>query len=135
MAYFRQQIDIGRPEAFVWDALRDVGALHTRLVRGFVLECEFDGQVRKLKFANGVSAAERIIDVSESDRRVSWTAISERLDHHNASAQIFPKEVGNCTVVWIVDLLPDAMAPAIATMVSAGLAAMKATLESSPSNA
>jgi len=135
MAYFRQQIDIACPEALVWDALRDVGALHTRLVRGFVLECEFDGQVRKLKFANGVSAAERIIDVSESDRRVSWTAISERLDHHNASAQIFSKDVGSCTVVWIVDLLPDAMAPAIATMVSAGLAAMKTTLESSPSAA
>ena len=49
MAYFRQQIDIARPEAVVWDALRDVGALHTRLVRGFVLECEFDGRVRKLK--------------------------------------------------------------------------------------
>ena len=135
MAYFRQQIDIGRPEAFVWDALRDVGALHTRLVRGFVLECEFDGQVRKLKFANGMSAAERIIDVSESDRRVSWTAISEQLDHHNASAQIFSKDIGSCTVVWIVDLLPDAMSPAIAAMVSAGLAAMKTTLESSPGDA
>jgi len=49
----------------VWDALRDVGALHTRLVRGFVLECAFDGQVRKLKFANGMLAAERIINVSE----------------------------------------------------------------------
>ena len=135
MAYFRQQIEIARPEALVWDALRDVGALHTRLVRGFVLECEFDGQVRKLKFANGVSAAERIIDVSESDRRVSWTATGERLDHHNASAQVFSKDVGSCTVVWIVDLLPDAIAPAIATMVSAGLAAMKTTLESSPSAA
>jgi hypothetical protein len=135
MAYFRQQIDIARPEAVVWDALRDVGALHTRLVRGFVLECEFDGRVRKLKFANGVSAAERIIDVNELDRRVSWTATSEQLDHHNASAQVFSKDGGNCTVVWIVDLLPDAMAPAIATMVSAGLAAMKATLETSPSAA
>ena len=135
MAYFRQQIDIARPEAVVWDALRDVGALHTRLVRGFVLECEFDGRVRKLKFANGVSAAERIIDVNALDRRVSWTATSERLDHHNASAQVFSKDGGSCTVVWIVDLLPDAMAPAIATMVSAGLAAMKTTLESSPSDA
>lgn len=130
MAYFRQQIDIARPEAFVWDALRDVGALHIRLVRGFVVECEFDGQVRKLKFANGLSAAERIIDVSESDHRVSWTASSDRLEHHNASAQILPKDAGSCRVVWIVDLLPDAMAPAIATMVAAGLAAMKATLES-----
>ena len=133
MAYFRQQIDIARPEALVWDALRDVGALHTRLVQGFVLECEFDGQVRKIKFANGVSAVERIIDVSESDRRVSWTATSERLDHHNASAQIFAKDLGSCTVVWIVDLLPDAMGPGVAAMVSAGLVAMKATLESSPS--
>jgi hypothetical protein len=35
-------------------------------------------------------------------------------------------------VVWIADLLPNALAPAIAGMIEQGLSAMKKTLESSP---
>jgi hypothetical protein len=131
MAYFQQEIAIDVAASAAWDALRDVGNLHTRLVRGFVTECRFDGETRQLKFANGVTAAERIIAVDEKDKRVSWTAISDRLTHHNASAQIVPTGTHSCKVVWTVDLLPDSMAPAISAMVSAGLQAMKATLEAS----
>jgi hypothetical protein len=133
MAYFRKEIDIAVPCAHAWEALRDVGALHTRLVRGFVLECEFDGRARRIKFANGLTTVERIIAVSDEDQRVSWTAASERLEHHNASAQVRPIGPDSCAIAWTVDLLPDGVAPAIASMVDAGLAAMKATLESDAS--
>ena len=34
-----------------------------------------------------------------------------------------------CRILWWVDVLPDAMAPAIETMVQAGLQAIKATQE------
>ncbi|HMN82457.1 MAG TPA: SRPBCC family protein [Burkholderiaceae bacterium] len=129
MAYFQREIDIDVPASAAWDALRDVGNLHRRLVRGFVTDCEFDGKVRQLKFANGVSAAERIIAISEEAHRLSWSAVSERLAHHNASAQITPVGPGACRLVWTVDLLPDSMAPAIESMVLAGLQAVKSTLE------
>ena len=131
MAYFQQDTLINVTASAAWDALRDVGNLHTRLVRGFVIDCHFDGQTRHLKFANGVTAAERIVAVHDQDKRVSWAAVSERLTHHNASAQVFAAGPTSCRVVWTVDLLPDSMEPAIAAMVSAGLAAMKATLQSS----
>ena len=131
MAYFQQDILINVSASAAWDALRDVGNLHTRLVQGFVIDCQFDGQTRHLKFANGVTAAERIVAVHDLDKRVSWAAISERLTHHNASAQVIATGQNSCKVVWTVDLLPDSMEPAIAAMVSAGLQAMKATLQSS----
>jgi hypothetical protein len=130
MAYFQQEIRIEVPVCAAWDALRDVGNLHTRLVRGFVIDCRFDGETRHLQFANGVTTAERIVAVDDEDKRVSWTAISERLTHHNAYAQAFSAGPNACKVVWTVDLLPDSMQAAIDTMVSAGLGAMKATLES-----
>lgn len=129
MAYFQHEVKVNAPAGPAWDALRDVGNLHRRLVRGFVTECSFDGETRHLKFANGAAAAERIIAVSDADRRVSWSAVSERLSHHNASAQIFPEGDSACRVVWTVDLLPDTMAPAIEQMVLAGLQAIRSTLE------
>ncbi len=129
MAYFQHEVRVNVSAEAAWDALRDVGNLHRRLVRGFVTDCSFDGETRHLQFANGVAAAERIIAVSDADRRVSWSAVSERLSHHSASAQIFPEGDSACRVVWTVDLLPDAMAPAIEQMVLAGLQAIGATLE------
>lgn len=130
MAYFHREIEIAVEPSVAWSAMRDVGALHTRLVRGFVADCVLDGDVRTVTFANGVVAAERMIAVSEDEHRVSWSATGNRLSHHNASARLQPRPGGGSRIVWEVDLLPDAMAPAIAAMVEAGLAAMKATLES-----
>ncbi|MGV3683837.1 MAG: SRPBCC family protein [Acidovorax sp.] len=125
VAYFAHTIllNVGADQA--WDALRDVGNLHTRLVRGFVVECEFDGSERIFKFANGVSATERIVAI----RRVSWSAISERLAHHNASAQVVPEGPGSCRFIWSVDVLPDSIAPSIEAMVQAGLQSIQLTLE------
>jgi carbon monoxide dehydrogenase subunit G len=129
MASIRREISIEIPAAQVWDALRDVGALHTRLVVGFVTDCRLDGDVRIVTFANGMVAREVIIDVSESEQRVVWSAVGGRLTHHNASAQVFAEGAGRSRLVWIADLLPDELAPAIASMIEQGTIAMKNTLE------
>jgi hypothetical protein len=125
MASIHLDTVIDAPAARVWDALQDVGALHTRLVPGFVLDCRLDGDVRTLRFANGVQTRETLVDIDPQRRRVAWTAHSERLTHHNASAQVFEAGSDRCRVVWIADLLPHAMAPAVAAMITEGLAAMR----------
>ncbi|MGM9490702.1 SRPBCC family protein [Ideonella sp. YS5] len=132
MASIHQDIRINVPVDEVWDAMRDLGALHTRLVVGFVLECQLEGEVRHLRFANGLQASERIVSVDPERRRVAWSATGARLTHHNASAQVFDEGDGACRVVWIADLLPHDMAPAVATMIGEGLKAMKRTLEALP---
>jgi carbon monoxide dehydrogenase subunit G len=129
MASIHQDIVIDVPASQAWDAMRDVGALHTRLVAGFVVDCKLEGEVRQLRFANGVEASERIVSVDDERRRVAWSATGARLSHHNASAKVIDEGDGRCRVVWIADLLPHEMAPAIAGMIDAGLAAMKKTLE------
>ena len=129
MASIRREILIDVPAAHAWDALRDVGALHTRLVVGFVTDCRLDGDARIVTFANGMVAREMIIDVSESEQRVVWSAVGGRLTHHNASAQVFADGVGRSRLVWIADVLPNELAPAIATMIEQGTIAMKKTLE------
>jgi hypothetical protein len=51
------------------------------------------------------------------------------MTHHNASAQVFPEGEGQSRFVWIADLLPHDVAPAIAGMMDQGLAVIKQTLE------
>lgn len=130
MASIHRDIHIDAPANVLWDAMRDVGALHTRLVPGFVTHCEMDGNdARNIRFANGLEAREVIVTVDDTLRRIVWSAAGGRLTHHNASAQVFDAGDRGCRVAWIADLLPDALAPAIAEMIQAGLAAMKAQAE------
>jgi carbon monoxide dehydrogenase subunit G len=131
MASIHKEVVIEVAPEQVWDALRDVGALHTRLVVGFVSNCvlEADGRARVVTFANGMVARELIVDINEEWHRVAWSATGGQLSHHNASAQVFGEGTAHSRVVWIADLLPNELAPAIEDMIAQGCAAMKRTLE------
>ncbi len=130
MASIHRHITINKSPAEVWAAMRDVGALHTRLVVGFVIDCTLEGNVRHVTFANGMKAREVMISVDDERRRVAWLATGGVLTHYNASAQALSGADGTTEVRWIADLLPDEHAPAITAMIEQGLAAMKRTLES-----
>ena len=129
MASIHKEVSIEASPEQVWAALSDIGALHTRLAVGFVTDCRLDGDARIVTFANGMVARELIVDVSDEHQRLAWSVVGGRLTHHNASAQVFAEDAGSCRVVWIADLLPHTMAPAIAGMIEQGLVAMKKTLE------
>ena len=129
MASIRREIRIDLPPENVWDAVRDVGNIHKRLVPGFVADCRMEGnEARIVTFANGMVVKEVIVDLDDSSRRLCWSAKSERLTHHNASMQIFPDGAGT-KAVWIADLLPNEAAPAIGAMIEQGMGAMKKRLE------
>ena len=112
----------------VWDAARDVGALHTRLVPGFVVKTELDGDARIVTFGNGLVAREPIISVDDARMRLAWGAEGGRTTHYNAVLQVRAEGQGT-RVEWTTDLLPNEMAAAIQTMQEQALGIMKATLE------
>ena len=129
MATVQLEIEIGRSRNFVWDAIRDVGAIHERLVRGFVVDCKLEGGSRLVTFANGMVVREIIVSVDDAAFRHAWSARGEPFTHHNASAQVFAEGDEKCRVVWTADLLPDEAAVPVREMMSQGLQAMKKTLE------
>lgn len=129
MASVHREIGIDRAPVEVWDALADVGALHTRLAPGFVTDCRLEPGARVVTFANGLVARELIVSVDAERQRVAWAVVGGRLSHHNASAQVFAAGEGASRLVWIADFLPDEHAPAIAAMIDQGLAAMKRHLD------
>jgi hypothetical protein len=119
------------PES-VWGAVRDVGALHTRLAPGFVVDCRLDGDARIVTFANGLVARELIVDIDDAARRLVWAVVDGRPKHHNGSLQVFAEEGRRSRVVWIADLLPNDLATPIGGMMEQGMCAMKQTLERTP---
>jgi len=129
MASIRREILTKAPADAVWDALRDIGALHTRLVPGFVTDTRLEPGARIVTFGNGMVVRELIVTVDDAERRIVWSAVGGSLTHHNGSAQVFSDANGLTKVVWIADLLPNEAAAAISAMMEQGMAAMKQTLD------
>lgn len=133
MATIIRETKIAAPAAQCWDALRDFGALHERLAKGFVTSATMVSPVeREITFFTGAVAREMLVGIDEGSMRLAYTVTEGPLaaTHHNASAQITAGGPADCTLTWITDVLPDELAPRMAGLMDAGLAAMKATLES-----
>ena len=130
MASIRKEILIDAPVEHVWDAVRDVGAVHKRLGPGFLTNTVMEGHARVVTFANGLVARELIVDVDDEARRFVWAVVgSARLTHHNASMQVFADGQGGSRLVWIADLLPDEAARDIGSLIDQAAAVIKPTLE------
>jgi carbon monoxide dehydrogenase subunit G len=129
MASIRREFVIeARPEE-VWDAVRDIGALHTRLVPGFVTDCRLEEGARIVTFGNGMVVKELIVDLDDTARRLAWSATGGRLTHYNASMQVFAEGKDRTRAVWIADLLPHEAAGPVGAMIEQGCQAMKKALE------
>ena len=128
MASIRLEMTLTADPAKAWDAVRDVGAIHTRLAPDFVTDVKMDGDARIVTFANGMVAKELIVDLDNAARRLVWSVVESRMTHHNGSLQIFPEGSG-CRVVWIADILPHELKAPIQGMMQQGMDAMKKKLE------
>jgi hypothetical protein len=112
----------------VWSAVRDVGALHTRLVPGFVVDTRLDGDARIVTFGNGMVVREPIVSVDDDRRRLAWSSVGGSATHYNAVLPLSARGEGT-RVQWTIDLLPDQLAGPIGAMQDQGLAAMMKALE------
>jgi len=128
MASIYKEIIIDAHPDDVWDALRDFGAVHTRLAPGFVLDTRLDGDARIVTFANGSVARETLVDCDDKRRRLVYAIASERLKQHSASAQVFAESDGRTRFVWITDVLPNEIAPYIDAQMDQGAAAIQKAL-------
>ncbi|MFG1343499.1 SRPBCC family protein [Xanthobacter autotrophicus DSM 431] len=128
MATIQKEILTGAPADEVWDAIRDIGALHTRLVPGFVIDTRLEPGERVVTFFNGATARERIVTLDEEKRRLVWAAEAPFLRHYNGSAQVSERGPLTC-VLWTADFLPDDAATVVGPLMEAGAEAMKTALD------
>jgi hypothetical protein len=129
MATIRKEITTTAKPDQVWAAIQDIGALHTRLVPGFVVNTKLEPGARIVTFANGITIRERIVTIDDQAKRLVWSVVSERFTHHNGSLQVFVNADGETNVVWIADLLPDEAAGMSSQIMDHGMSAMKTALD------
>lgn len=132
MASIRKEVIIEAPADAVWNAVRDVGQVHKRLVPRVLTDARLEDGARVVSFANGMVVRELIVDLDDEQRRFAYAATGGRASHHNASIQVVPEGEHRCRLVWITDVLPHEMAAPIGALVEQGARVMKQTLESTP---
>jgi Polyketide cyclase / dehydrase and lipid transport len=128
MATIRKDIPLKVPAAQVWDVIRDVGAIHTRLAPGFVLNTRMEEGARVVTFANGHVARELIVTVDEETKRLVYCVVGGTATHHNASFQVIPTADNQASLVWITDVLPDNVVAPLSAMIDAGSTVIQRTL-------
>jgi hypothetical protein len=128
MASIHKDIPIDAHPDDVWDAVRDFGAVHHRLAPGFVTDARLEGDARIVTFHNGNVVRELKVDCDDARRRLVYAVISERVRHYSASVQVVPDGEASTRMIWIVDVLPNEIAPYIAGQMDRGVLAMQKAL-------
>lgn len=128
MASVYKEFIVQAPLTQVWDALRDYNAVHQRLAPGFVVDCRAEEGARVVTFANGQVAREVLVAIDETHHRLSYTVVGGKAAHHNASAQLVADGPARTRFIWITDVLPDAFAPYVDSMMEQGGQVMQRTL-------
>ena len=128
MASIHKDIPIDASPAGVWAAVRDFGAVHQRLAPGFVLDARLEGDARIVTFANGTVARELLVDCDEARRRLVYAVIVERVKHYSASVQVLADGDTRARLIWIVDVLPNEIAPYVDGQMDQAALAMEKTL-------
>ena len=117
--------------------MRDFGAVHQRLAPGFAIDARLEGDARIVTFHNGTVARELLVDCGDARRRLVYAVISERVKHYSASVQVAADGAMRTRMIWIVDVLPNEIAPYIAGQMDQAVLAMqkhlgRATTSSAP---
>ncbi|WP_405489246.1 SRPBCC family protein [Nocardia sp. NBC_00511] len=131
MASIRQEVVIHAAPQHIWDVIRDVGAVHERLLPGRVTATRVEGTARFLTFPDGHVIQELLITIDEDSRRLAYSVVAgarPALDYHHASFEVHA-EGEHGRLIWTTDVLPDTAAPEIRIRTQVGIAEMKMNIE------
>lgn len=110
-----------------WEMLRDPSAAHHAFA-GVLTACTMEGFIRRVTFANGMTAVEQILSIDDERRRIAYTVLGDMFTHHSAAMEIRDEGQGRCRFVWSSDFLPEARAATVAPLMEAGLKAFSVNL-------
>lgn len=122
-------IPVDAGAAFVWDAVRDIYAVHKRLLPGAAVAVDQAPDARIVTFADGMKATERIVELNDDARRLVYQATEGAPLTHHLATQVVREDDTGVHLVWTTEYAP-ASKHDWATSVMNGLAElMKKTLD------
>ncbi|MEU4240101.1 SRPBCC family protein [Actinoplanes sp. NPDC026619] len=131
MATVRVETLINATAANVWAAVADVGAVHERLLPGRVSAARIEGDTRILTMPDGSEVRELIVSIDQETRRLAYAVVGGQqlpITFHHASFQVF-EEGDRSRLVWLTDVLPHEMAPAVRARTERGILELRQVLE------
>ncbi|GIH92768.1 SRPBCC family protein [Planobispora siamensis] len=132
MASIRHEIVIDASPEHTWDVLRDVGAVHERLLPGRVADTRIEGDQRFLTFPDGHVVRELIVSIDDDTRRLAYSVVEGArppLEHHHASFEVRPEGERASRLIWTTDVLPHSFGAELRIRVERGAAEMKQAIE------
>lgn len=129
MATVRKEFKVAVSAERAWSAVRDFGALHERLVPGFVTAAHVEGNDRSVTFFSGTVLRERLVTLDDEQRRLVWSIVDGPYSHHNGAIQVLADEGGGCRMVWTADFLAHEAATRTSELMEQGSKVIKQTLE------
>jgi hypothetical protein len=123
-------IPIRANASFVWDVIRDVYAVDTRLIPGFATRVEREASgARIVTFANGLTVTERIVVVDDDQRTLVYAAVDGPMDHHRATQVVSDDGSGGSRLLWTTQFAPGTLVEAGCRNIGAIARLMKGTIE------
>jgi len=138
MASIHHEIVIAAPADVVWDVLRDIGAVHRRLLPGRVADTRLEGTGRVLTFPDGHVVREQIIEVDGDRRRLAYAVVEgarPAVEFHHATFEVRPEGPEGAAasrLIWTTDVRPDSLAGLIRVRMEHGAREMKQAIEAAP---
>ncbi|MFI6179119.1 SRPBCC family protein [Nonomuraea sp. NPDC051191] len=132
MASIRHEIVVDASPDHIWDVLRDVGAVHERLLPGRVEDTRMEGDQRFLTFPDGHVIRELILAIDDDARRLAYAVVDGArppLEHHHASFEVRPEGEGAGRLIWVTDVLPHARAAEVGLRMRYGASEMRQAIE------
>ena len=129
MASIHKQLLVHVSVEAAWAALRQVENAHT-LFAPVLVDARLDGDLRTVRFANGMTVRERILNVDDERCRVAYAALdAPGVAYHHASMQVHDAGEGRALFVWITDFLPAEVGSQLTPLIEQGSQALKTHLE------
>ena len=95
-----------------------------------LVDSSIDGDVRTVRFANGLVLRERILDVDDTRRRVAYTALdAPGVAYHHASMQVIDAGPVRSEFVWTTDVHPPEVIEQMSPLIRQGTQALRKNLE------
>jgi hypothetical protein len=102
-------IPVDASAAFVWDAVRDIYAVHKRLIPGAAVAVDQEPDTRIVTFADGMKATERIVELDDDARRLVYQMTEGApLTHHLGTVVVREDDAG-AHLVWTTEFAPASL--------------------------